>query len=321
MFELRDGRECLWQWDADVQVIVSDPTITEVHFCNKTDDCSLVCEVYEDGGLRVANIPNILLQTDWDIRVYAYCNNYTKQEKIFKVCRRTKPSDYVYTETEVETWDKLEARMDAVEQLITEENIAQVVIDYLEENPIEISDEYITEDELDAKGYLTEVPKEYVTETELEDKGYLTEHQSLDGYATEEYVQNAVDRAEVKVFYLNIWNYAANDKESEANQDVIDCVEYLNTSNNAVVYLNTNVNQKDCVIATVQYDPTLEYYHFVTQSSVAEAIKKGHSVIDYELVVRYFNSAWRVTKRVHSVEVATIDYINDTLGVIENGSY
>ena len=32
-------------------------------------------------------------------------------------------------------------------------------------------------------GYLTSVPSEYVTETELEDKGYLTEHQDLSKYA------------------------------------------------------------------------------------------------------------------------------------------
>ena len=68
-----------------------------------------------------------------------------------------------------------------------------------------IPDEYITETELDAKGYLTEhqslaeyakkseipdvsgflteIPSEYVTETELDAKGYLTEHQSLSEYA------------------------------------------------------------------------------------------------------------------------------------------
>ena len=69
----------------------------------------------------------------------------------------------------------------------------------------QIPDEYVTETELDAKGYLTEhqsladyakkseipdvsgfiteIPSEYVTETELEAKGYLTEHQSLAEYA------------------------------------------------------------------------------------------------------------------------------------------
>ena len=69
----------------------------------------------------------------------------------------------------------------------------------------QIPDEYITEAELDAKGYLTEhqsladyakkseipdvsgfitsIPDEYVTEAELDAKGYLTEHQSLSEYA------------------------------------------------------------------------------------------------------------------------------------------
>jgi hypothetical protein len=36
-------------------------------------------------------------------------------------------------------------------------------------------------------GYLTAIPNEYITETELNAKGYLTEHQSLEGYATKEH--------------------------------------------------------------------------------------------------------------------------------------
>ena len=66
-------------------------------------------------------------------------------------------------------------------------------------------DGYVTETELEAKGYLTEhqdlsnyatkneipdvsgfiteIPEEYVTETELSAKGYLTEHQDLSAYA------------------------------------------------------------------------------------------------------------------------------------------
>lgn len=42
-----------------------------------------------------------------------------------------------------------------------------------------IPNEYITDDELDSKGYLTSIPEEYVTETELIRKGYLTEHQPI----------------------------------------------------------------------------------------------------------------------------------------------
>jgi hypothetical protein len=38
----------------------------------------------------------------------------------------------------------------------------------------------------DISGFIKEIPSEYVTEDELNEKGYLTEHQSLDGYAKKE---------------------------------------------------------------------------------------------------------------------------------------
>lgn len=45
--------------------------------------------------------------------------------------------------------------------------------------------------------YLTEVPSEFVTEEELNAKGYLTQHQSLEGLATEDYVNELlVDKAD-----------------------------------------------------------------------------------------------------------------------------
>ena len=114
MFKLLDGREHLWQWDLDRQIAVSDSTVTEVHFCNKTDDCSLVVEVV-DG---IANIPNILLQQPFDIRVYAYCDCYTKVEATFKVKARTKPSDYVYTETETLQYSTLGNRIDELQEQV-----------------------------------------------------------------------------------------------------------------------------------------------------------------------------------------------------------
>ena len=40
-----------------------------------------------------------------------------------------------------------------------------------------------TSDLVNDSGFLTQIPDEYVTETELEAKGYLTEHQSLAEYA------------------------------------------------------------------------------------------------------------------------------------------
>lgn len=116
MFRISNGREHFFQWDLDQQLVIEDNTITEVHFCNKTDDCSLVCEVYEEDGVRLVNVPNILLQDIWDIRAYAYCSNYTKVEERFKVHARTKPTDYVYTETETFHYNKLKERIVELEE-------------------------------------------------------------------------------------------------------------------------------------------------------------------------------------------------------------
>ena len=47
----------------------------------------------------------------------------------------------------------------------------------------------------DVSGFLTAIPEEYVTESELNAKGYLTEHQSLADYSTTTQVQNMIDTA------------------------------------------------------------------------------------------------------------------------------
>lgn len=130
MFKIYDGREHFYQWDSDRKLIVEDPAIKEVHFCNRTDDCSLVCETYTEDGLTLANVPNILLQTDWRIKVYAFDGNYTKYEECYEVKPRTKPADYVYTETDVVNYTNLLERMNTID-----ENIEETVGDYFENHP------------------------------------------------------------------------------------------------------------------------------------------------------------------------------------------
>lgn len=116
MFKIYDGRDTFYQWDTERKLIVYDETIKEVHFCNRADDCSLVCEVYKEGELNLVNVPNILLQDNWRINVYAYDETYTKHSQRFDVKSRSKPADYVYTETEVKNWDDLAERISALEQ-------------------------------------------------------------------------------------------------------------------------------------------------------------------------------------------------------------
>lgn len=117
MFSLNDGRKELFQWDLDRVIIVSDGSIDEVHFANKTMSKSLSCKVYQEGERFLAKIPNILLQTHWDITAYGFDNNYTKHMKVFPVRKRPKPDEYIYTETDLYTVK------DAVDEYLKELNI------------------------------------------------------------------------------------------------------------------------------------------------------------------------------------------------------
>lgn len=116
MFKTLDGREHFYQWDSNIKLIVEDAAITEVHFCNRTDECSLICETYKENGLTLVNVPNILLQSDWKIHCYAFGDDKTKYEKCFEVKARTKPADYVYTETEIKRYEDLEERIEELDE-------------------------------------------------------------------------------------------------------------------------------------------------------------------------------------------------------------
>lgn len=145
MFRIYDGREEFYQWDLDRKLIVEDASVNQVHYCNRTSDCSLVCEVRTEGNLRVVDVPNIILQTDWKVHAYAYDVNYTKHEELFNIVKRTKPEDYVYTETEVLNYNTLLERIDEID-----ENIGQEVENYLKENPIEVDlSGYATKEDLE----------------------------------------------------------------------------------------------------------------------------------------------------------------------------
>lgn len=120
MFKILDGRKSFYQWDINRKIIINDESIKEVHFCNRQSECSLVCEVYKENDFYVANVPNIMLQTNHCINVYAYDGESTRHSKTFLVKARSKPEDYVYTETEVKNYDSLKKYIDAVSQKFTD---------------------------------------------------------------------------------------------------------------------------------------------------------------------------------------------------------
>ena len=111
----------MYQWDLNQRIILTNIKAgTEVHFSdehNTFDDCPITI-TYENDGNIYANIPNIFLQKNGIITVYIYVKEeneaYTEHKTEILVLRRPKPSDYVYTETEVKTWEQLNKRIDAI---------------------------------------------------------------------------------------------------------------------------------------------------------------------------------------------------------------
>lgn len=120
MFNIYDGRKSFFQWDTGQRIVVNDDACCEVHFYDDTIPGVLPIEVYTSGDLRLVNVPDVLLQTCRDIQVWAFVKNesqaYTKEVGIFPVSKRPKPSDYVYTETEVLTYRTLERRIKELEE-------------------------------------------------------------------------------------------------------------------------------------------------------------------------------------------------------------
>ncbi len=121
-FERENGLYDFWQWDFNQQLIVNDPDCTEVHFSNGIYENSPVCEV-KDGKV---DVPNILLQEATPLEVFCFVNTggsgYTRYAQVFLIKQRNRPDNYIYTETQVKTFETLEANvygeLEAMRQLI-----------------------------------------------------------------------------------------------------------------------------------------------------------------------------------------------------------
>lgn len=107
-----DGREQFSQWDIDVMITSTDFKVgDEVHITNSRLPNAMTVLVHEYKGKAVIDVPNILLQTTYPIIVFRYIKDdksgYTIDKQEFVVNQRQKPDDYVYTETEVKSWENL----------------------------------------------------------------------------------------------------------------------------------------------------------------------------------------------------------------------
>lgn len=101
MFKIYDGRTSFWQWDTKQKLVVLDERITEVRFSNRNMEHSKRRPVYTDNnGLRICNVPDVLLQLPKNLIAYACIKNddgscSTVKAVKFAVARQPIPYDYV----------------------------------------------------------------------------------------------------------------------------------------------------------------------------------------------------------------------------------
>ena len=86
------------------------------------------------------------------------------------------------------------------------------------------SSQYYNKSEVDSlipTDYITEIPAEYVTESELNEKGYLTEHQDISGLATKDELSNKADLAALDS-YQPKGNYLTEVPSEYVTESVVD---------------------------------------------------------------------------------------------------
>lgn len=150
---------------------------------------------------------------------------------------------------------------------------------------------YVTDSELDDKGYLTEIPEEYVTNSELDAKGYLTEHQdlsayalktdvpSVEGLATETYVDEAVKAVDVseqlKEYAKSADVYTKSEVDTAISNVEVDLSGYytktevdekdntlsssISTNVSSITSLNKTVEEINQTLASVDKSPRVTY--------------------------------------------------------------
>lgn len=231
IFKIEDGREKFYQWDLNRRILVEDDSITQVHFANAATTTAYVVSV--SNGM--ANVPNIILQQNFDIKVYGYDKEFTKFEKTFEVEKRSKPQDYVYTETEILNYETLANEIKEVK-----ENIGASIQDYLKENPVSV---------------------------DLSDYAKKEDIPSTAGLATEEYVNN-------KVQGLASTDYVDQAIAAVPQPDLSNYITYKELENNAKYFeqlIMLKVSQKGYQTAE-EVNSKISNAGFATERYVNNAI-------------------------------------------------
>lgn len=110
-YSLSNGKDHVYQWDKDIVITIQEPeNVPEVHFKWGGEGVPLPVTNQQ------VEIPVELLQLPKDIVIWAYTPDHTMDMAKIPLEARPKPADYVYTPTEIKTWEELDERIEALEK-------------------------------------------------------------------------------------------------------------------------------------------------------------------------------------------------------------
>ena len=189
---------------------------------------------------------------------------------------------------------------------------------------------YYTKSQVDAlipdvSGFITEIPSEYVTETELNAKGYLTEHQSLDGYATKVELNEAIAgiSQEEHNFIINIVkesNKYTCDKTFAEIQTAFESGKIL-----FVDFMEFGIGTHYMYLYSTNYT-ILDKKRFIFYNASKNTSGINIIKIYEDGVIEEYTNVFAKTTDIPDVsgfqtEAQVNTLINNALGVIENGTY
>lgn len=117
--KIPNNKELFYQWDTgQLLEITDDGSGSEVHI--EKDTLTLACAIREENGVRLVDVPDLLLQVDGHLTAYLVHKVEDEVETLFsrtfQIKHRAKPEDYVCTETEILHYRDLAERITALEQ-------------------------------------------------------------------------------------------------------------------------------------------------------------------------------------------------------------
>lgn len=109
-YTLSNGKDHVYQWDQHITITITEPeNVPEVHF--KWGGQAAPFKVKD----QQVEIPPELMQLPHNIVFWAYTPDHTMDVAKIPLETRPKPADYVYTPTEIKTWEQLDERIKALE--------------------------------------------------------------------------------------------------------------------------------------------------------------------------------------------------------------